>query len=315
MHCAVAGIFSGRESTRGADPLREIVTAGRLVDLRWPDFADYRGDVQAFYDASGFAPAWSRNGQPTAQARAIIELLQQADGKGLGPDDYDAPRWAERANQLSQPDGIARFDVALTVCLMRYASDDLELGKVNPKQVKFSIAKKNSRYDLAQFLRQDLVNSSDVKAALAQVEPPFPYYQRTLVALQHYQELARQDNGGQLPVPPKTLEAGSPYSGAARLAVLLRLFGDLPADAVVPAGDLYQPPLVDAVKHFQERHGLTADGHLGAQTVKQLNTPLNACASSSYASPWNAGVGLPHAKSFRCPPVVVNVPEVSAARV
>ena len=142
MLCAAAGKFSGHGRRR--DPLREIVTAGRLADLRWPDFADYRGDVQAFYDASGFAPAWSRNGQPTAQARAIIELLQQADGKGLGPDDYDAARWAERANQLSQPDGIARFDVALTVCLMRYASD-LELGKVNPKQVKFSIAKKNSR--------------------------------------------------------------------------------------------------------------------------------------------------------------------------
>ena len=150
------------------------------------------------------------------------------------------------------------------------------------------------------------MNSSDVKAALAQVEPPFPFYQRTLVALQHYMELARQDNGGQLPVPPKTLEAGSAYNGAARLAVLLRLFGDLPADAVVPAGDLYQPPLVDAVKHFQERHGLTADGRLGAQTVKELNTPLNARVEQLRLTleRWR---WLPH--EFPLPPVVVNVPE------
>jgi L,D-transpeptidase YcbB len=287
------------------DSLREIVTAGRLADLRWPDFTDYRDDAQAFYDASGFAPAWSRNGEPTAQARAIIEILQQADGKGLGPDDYDASRWAERANQLNQPDGIARFDAALTLCLMRYLSD-LELGKVNPKQVKFSIAEKNSNYNLAQFLRQDLVTGSDVKAALAQIEPPFAGYQRTLVALRRYLDLARQDKGEQLPVPPKTLEAGSPYSGAARLAVLLRMFGDLPADAVVPVGDLYQPPLVDAVKHFQQRHGLSADGRLGAQTVKELNTPLSARVEQLCLTleRWR---WLPH--EFPQPPVVVNVPE------
>jgi murein L,D-transpeptidase YcbB/YkuD len=295
------GVASADAST---DSLRALVATGRLADLRWPDFSDYRGDVQSFYDASGYAPAWSRNGQPTPQAAAIIEILQQADFKGLGAEDYDASRWAARAKQLNQPDGVARFDLALTVCLMRYVSD-LEVGRVNPKQVKFSIKEKNSRYDLAQFLRQDLVTASDLNAALAPVEPPYLGYQRALVTLRHYLELARQDSGEQLPVPSKKIEAGSPYDGAARLAARLRELGDLPADAAVAAGDLYQAPLVDAVKHFQERHGLDADGVLGAQTVKQLNIPLSARVDQ-------LGLALerwrwaPH--EFLQPPVVVNIP-------
>jgi murein L,D-transpeptidase YcbB/YkuD len=56
---------------------------------------------------------------------------------------------------------------------------------------------------------------------------------------------------------------------------LLRLVGDLPADANLPADDsVYQAPLVDAVKSFQRRHGRTPDGRIGAQTLADLNVPL-----------------------------------------
>ena len=295
----------GAAGAAATDPLHDAVAAGKLADLRWPDFADYRTDVQTFYESSGYAPAWSRGGQPTPQANAIIEILKQADAKGLDPEDYDASRWAARATQLSQAEAAARFDVALTVSMMRYVSD-LHVGKVNPTVVKFAIAEKNSRYDLAQFLRQDLVGGQDLKAALEQVEPQFAGYQRTLVVLRRYLELSRQDDGEQLPVPPKALDAGSHYAGVPRLTRLLRLLGDLPAEAAVPAGDLYQAPLVGGVKQFQERHGLTPDGRLGAPTVKQLNTPLSVRVEQLRLTleRWR---WLPH--EFPQPPVVVNIPE------
>ncbi len=286
-------------------PLRDLVGAGQLAELRWPNFADYRKDVEGFYEASGFEDAWSRDGRPTPQALAIIEVLQHAQEKGLNPEDYDASRWSTRLQQLTQPGVAARFDVALTVCLMRYVSD-LHIGRLNPKQVKFSIAERNSRYDLAQFLRQDLVAGTDINAELNAVEPQFHGYQRTRTVLNHYLELARQDEGTPLPVPAKALDAGSHYAGVPRLARLLRLLGDLPADAAVPADDLYQSPLVEAVKHFQDRHGLTPDGRLGAQTVKNLNTPLSARVEqlSLTLERWR---WLP--PEFPQPPVVVNIPE------
>ncbi len=288
-----------------AGPLHELVASGRLAELRWPDFSDYRADVQAFYEASGYEAAWSHDAQATRQAQAIIEALQQAQQKGLDPEDYDASRWGAREQHLTEPGAVARFDLALTVCLMRYVSD-LHVGRVNPKQVKFAIAARNSRYDLAQFLRETLLVSTDVKSALEAVEPQFRGYQRTLIALQHYLEMARQDDGELLPVPSKPLEPGARYKGVPRLAHLLRLLGDLPAEAALSSDELYQSPLVEAVKRFQDRHGITADGRLDTPTLTHLNTPLAARVEQLglVLERWR---WLP--TEFRQPPVVVNIPE------
>jgi L,D-transpeptidase YcbB len=285
--------------------LREIVAAGRLADLRWPDFPDYRDQMKAFYEPSSYSPAWIHDNQPTPQAVAIIEVLRQADGKGLNAEDYDASRWDDRIKQLSQPDAAARFDAALTVCLMRYVSD-LHMGRVSPKHFDFALTIKTSHYDLPQFLRQDLVNSQDIKAELEEVEPPFPGYKSTEAGLRRYLELSRQDNGEQLPVPSKALEPGSHYAGIPRLTQLLRVLGDLPADAAVAPGDVYQAPLVDGVKNFQKRHGLPPNGRLGPETVKQLNTPMSKRVEQLRLTleRWR---WLP--QGFPEPPVVVNIPE------
>ena len=59
--------------------LRGIAAAGKLPELRWPDFSDYREHVRNFYEPAGYTPAWIRDGRPTPQALAIIEILKQAD--------------------------------------------------------------------------------------------------------------------------------------------------------------------------------------------------------------------------------------------
>jgi murein L,D-transpeptidase YcbB/YkuD len=57
---------------------------------------------------------------------------------------------------------------------------------------------------------------------------------------------------------------------------LLRLVGDLPESAVIPADSrLYDGPLVEAVKRFQTRHGLRPDGYITVDTLDQLKVPLS----------------------------------------
>src|SRR5215472_17058326 len=42
-------------SPHGADArIRQIIDSGRLSDLRWPDFSDYRAHVKSFYESSGY---------------------------------------------------------------------------------------------------------------------------------------------------------------------------------------------------------------------------------------------------------------------
>ncbi|MGA9886823.1 MAG: hypothetical protein WBQ31_04950, partial [Candidatus Acidiferrales bacterium] len=154
--------------------LRTTIQTGNLADLRWPDFSDYTKLLQEFYGSYGYALPWVRGLQPTPQAQQIIALLFQADQKGLNAEDYDASRWADRLAKLrpgtpqpSEADA-ARFDVALTVCIMRYISD-LHIGKVNPKHFEFDINVNVKKYDLPEFLKTNVVNASDVASVLAQV--------------------------------------------------------------------------------------------------------------------------------------------------
>jgi murein L,D-transpeptidase YcbB/YkuD len=288
--------------------LREIGAAGRLPDLRWPDFSDYRVHFTNFYDSTGYAPAWLRNNQPTQQAQTVIDILKQADTKGLNGEDYDGPRWADRLARLHQSPSAAdqaRFDAALTVCAMRYISD-LHIGRVNPQHFKFNLDVSQKKYDLPVFLRDKVINSGDVGAELAQIEPPFAGYKRTLQALQKYMQLAPQDNGEQLPIPVKPVDPGSSYDGVPRLTQLLRLLGDLPEGTATENSNIYASSLVDAVKHFQARHGLTPDGRLGAQTLKQMNTPLSFRVEQLRLTleRWR---WVPY--MFPRAPIVVNIPE------
>jgi L,D-transpeptidase YcbB len=285
--------------------IRDIIASGNLSTLRWPDFSDYKAHLKRFYESSGYSLVWIRNTQATDQARVMIEVLKQADNKGLNSDDYDASRWAPRLQQLSDPTASAQFDAALTVCVMRYISD-LRVGRVNPRHFSFGINVESKKYDLAQFIRTRLVGGDNIQAALDGVEPPFRGYKRTLAALQRYSKLAQQDDGEQLLPGTKSITAGQEYAGIPRLARLLRLLGDLPSSAQTQPGNVYQEPLVQGVKNFQQRHGLSSDGVLGAQTVKELNTPLRERVEQLRLTleRWR---WVP--SEFPQPPIVVNIPE------
>jgi murein L,D-transpeptidase YcbB/YkuD len=261
-----------------------------------------------FYAIGGYALVWVRDNHPTQQAQEAVQVLKQADGKGLSAEDYDGPRWSERLARMQQsasPEEQARFDATLTICLMRYVSD-LHIGRVNPRHFKFNLDVGPKKYDLPSFLHEKLVNSSNVQAELEQVEPPFAGYRRTQEALQHYLELMAQGDEGSLSTPAKPVEPGAEYTDASRLARRLQLLGDLPsanADSETPR---YAGALVTAVKHFQERHGLAPDGRLGVETLKQLNIPLTFRVGQLRLTleRWR---WVPY--EFKQPPIVVNIPE------
>jgi L,D-transpeptidase YcbB len=299
-------------SPEGQAALRAIIQAGNLPELRWPDFSDYGKHVQKFYESYGYSLPWVRGMEPTSQARQVIALLLQAEEKGLSAEDYDGPRWGDRlaklkraAPQPSEADA-ARFDAALTVCAMRYISD-LHIGKVNPKHFDFGLDVEAKKYDLPGFLKENVIDASDVAGVLAQVEPPYPGYRRTIQALHTYLALAKEYDGKALPAAEKTIAPGDSYPGVPQLIRLLRLVGDLPADASLPEiGTVYQGPLVDAVKNFQRRRGRDPDGRITAQTLADLNVPLTSRVRQMQLTleRWR-WLPLAYQKS----PIVANIPE------
>ena len=288
--------------------LRAILGAGRLEDLRWPNFPDYRVYVENFYRSSGYSLAWVRQGQPTPQARDMIEILQQANLQGLRADDYDSSRWPERLARLQGEHSLRaeiHFDIALTVSTMRYVAD-VSVGRLNPRYFQSRLNIGPKKLDLAIFVRDYLVNGTDLKSELAAIEPPIASYREMKKALITYLRLEKVDDGEKLPDPHGIVFTGTLYDGVPRLAKLLRLLGDLPESAVVPEDSrLYAGALVEAVERFQERHGLRPVGYLDLKTIEQLNTPMSHRVEQIQ-------LALERYRwlryDFLRPPIVVNIP-------
>src|ERR1700741_1666751 len=161
--------------------LHQIADAGKLPDLRWPDFSDYRLHFQHVYEASNFSPVWLNSNQPTSQDLIFIQALEASEQKGLNPDDYDASHWKGRLaalNNSPSPEMLATFDAALTVSAMRYISD-LHIGRVDPQNFSFDINTAQKKYALPQFVTDKVIHAADLQSVLASVEPPYAGYKRT----------------------------------------------------------------------------------------------------------------------------------------
>ena len=77
---------------------------------------------------------------------------------------------------------------------MRYVSD-MHIGRVNPQNLGFEFDVSHKKLNLPQFVRQRLVDGSDLRSELVAIEPPFPSYQRLRAALLHYMELEKKGDG------------------------------------------------------------------------------------------------------------------------
>lgn len=296
----------------GPGDLTALIAVGSLSDLRYPNFTDYRDDVKKFYAQGGNAFAWIRNGRATPQAVSMILLFQQAASKGLNPDDYDASRWDARLATL-QPTApapsdvdLAHIDLAMTVCAMRYVSN-LRVGRVNPQHFKFGLTVPSGNYDLAEELRAQILSAPDVAGVIAKLEPPYDGYRRAEDTLQTYLKLASVGDTPPIPVPQKGVRPGSTFAAMPQLVARLHQLGDLLANVELPANSTaYAGLVVDAVKHFQRRHGLDTDGVLGKGTVTQLNVPLKTRVQQLDLTLERYRWIPP---DFPDPPIVVNIPE------
>jgi murein L,D-transpeptidase YcbB/YkuD len=308
--CFISGCRKHRGSTELAPKVQQVVANPQLAILKWTNYSDYQAQVKQFYDAREYALAWTDDGNLTQQAETLIQAFTDAAQKGLRPDDYDASRWPQRVARIKSmqqahdtsstaQDLVAQFDAAMTISTMRYISD-LHSGRVNPQHLNFDIdvPAKRAAFDLVKFLNEQVIETEDVNAAIATVEPQNPMYAATEKALQQYLALAKQQDAkpasdgmdidnpssSALPSVAKPLSVGQPYPAASlyKLATRLSLEGDMQGNG--PAGEstvgtIYTQDFAYAVKHYQGRHGLTVDGKLTQATINSLNVPMDVRVS------------------------------------
>ena len=258
-----------------------------LQSLIQTDASAERVHIVNFYAPQAYRLVWSRNGQATPQSVAVLRMFEAADAKGLRAADYSAARLGDLRDEASQ----ARFDYVMTATLMRYAHD------LRDGRVRQSI---DPSFDLITLVTR--AATADPSAAIATAEPQTPEYRRLLDALASYRRIADAQNE-MLPVVTK-VNPGDTYAALAQLEAKLRLYGDLDADA--QGSVKYEGAIVDAVKHFQSRHGLDADGVIAKNTFSALNVPASQRVQQ-------LEVALERVRSTDAlpegPAIIVNIPE------
>jgi len=140
---SVTAVDPQRLTPNGQALLDQWLGAAELSDLQRPHFAEYQPELRKFYGAMSGTLPWIEGGEPAPQAYAMIRSLKNAEFEGLTPDDYDGSKWDERMARFTGSPGVSepelvRFDLALTICTMRYVSD-LHVGRANPRIFHFDL--------------------------------------------------------------------------------------------------------------------------------------------------------------------------------
>ncbi|MCP5180574.1 MAG: L,D-transpeptidase family protein [Pseudomonadales bacterium] len=220
--------------------------------------------VRTIYARTGYRLLWNAD----AMGR-LLALLATVAAHGLDPADFPEPGLVEpgRLDMLA-PQEREIADVALTHTLLRYVHV-LRFGQVDPWAIEadWNYSRQDSAATPADVV-VDALMSADFVAVIKERTQRGGFYRRLMDWLQTYRAL--RDAGGWDAVEDgPTLK---PDAVDARIPALRRRLAaegfttPEPVDATV-----FDADLVALVKQWQWRHGLDADGVIGARTHASLN--------------------------------------------
>jgi murein L,D-transpeptidase YcbB/YkuD len=216
-------------------------------------------------------PLWVNEGRLTTQAGQVLGAMRRAEEFGLSDRDFAASLVAIEALRGS---GDSRTLDGLVTSAASRLVRELHDGRIDPRAAGYELRRGREPLELPAALRR-IAAASDAMMVLASFEPRSSQYRALKQTLARYR-LMRPDLTALPALPRRSVKPGDHYAGSAGLRRLLAELGDAPAAAAAPAPDaLYDAELGAAVARFQRRHGLTADGILGAKTLAGLTVPVS----------------------------------------
>lgn len=228
--------------------------------------------ILEIYRENGFKPYWTED----RDIRELLDLIEAAPDHGLLPGDYNLSQlrriWSGRKRNPAAGSAPGD-DILLTESMLRYGYHR-RFGKI-----KASSMDPNINFKREAFRNQppgktlyEILSAPSLQPFIDMAAPSGPYYQRLQHLLAHYRGLA--DAGGWRTVPAgPTLREGDAGPRVARIRARLAVSGDLGATADRES-EKFDKELAWAVKAFQTRHGLEADGIVGKQTISAMNVPV-----------------------------------------
>jgi L,D-transpeptidase YcbB len=238
--------------------------------------------IPSFYRDRNFEPAWiDQSGlRPTVQW--LVAYIERIDEEGLTPADYHLAVIKRLLHALSAqpfPPEESRtpqwvdLDLILTDAFLLVGSH-LSGGRINPETLHTDWLINENSIDMLAFLHTS-ESVDQMESALRSLIPAHAGYRGLKAGLRHMREL-EQSGGWPLIQTRDTIKPGEKHDSVVSIRRRMEISGDLPVpgldDRPSEAVDFYDDALAAAIRRFQERHGLAADGIVGRKTREDLNT-------------------------------------------
>ena len=225
-----------------------------------------RETLRRFYPVRDFAPIWISADGLEPHAEAFMEwLASEPRRQGLRPEHYHLD--ALESLPQDRAGALVDMELALSDAFLIVGSHFLA-GRLNPETLDSEWVASRRHLDLAPVLDRAATGAG---ALLESLLPTAPEYHALVAYLEKYRQL-RDSSVWPVVEQGPTIRKGETGPRVAQLIERLRAGGDLDS---VAAND-FDATVESAVRRFQSRHGLTADGLVGRGTLAALNVPIQS---------------------------------------
>jgi L,D-transpeptidase YcbB len=213
--------------------------------------------LQQIYAERDHAPIWVTSAGLQPQGERLLTIMERLHRSGAVSFGADLAGASVRRGALT-PAALAELEVLLSSALAGAAVDPEDLLAPGPHPQA-----------LAALIDDGL------DEALPQWLPPDPTFWRLRAAVDGYRAMA--EHGAWPPVDPgPKLEPGMRDPRVIQVRQRLLASGDLTDAPAEPAAEpaVYDEALANAIRRFQDRHGLAPDAVIGRGTIDALNVPV-----------------------------------------
>ena len=233
----------------------------------YPDFNPYANEIRRFYQGRNYACAWFEGGKLIEQGRNLASRMLNLQNEGIS---QTAPyqKQLDSLVNIDNTNGKPDIQTELMLTAQYFVFSRLAwqgLDNSASRTMHWYLPRKKVDYE--QYLDSLLkLPANEVAAA----EPVHGQYELLRAWLRKYRALDEHETWAPIVVRPAII----PGDTAAVVPLIRRrlyLLEDFKGDTLNPA---YNEELQTAITHFQNRHGLAADGLLTKETLTELNVPL-----------------------------------------
>lgn len=223
--------------------------------------------IKEFYKNNLFKTVWTE----TSDRKELLDLIAESELEGLDPEDYHINQLEKKEkNRTKLTDSeIIADDILLTESFQKLANH-LYNGKIDPTQL-YTDWDMHPKEIKAIDLLQEAIRNHTVEQTLDTLKPNHIAYKLLKKSLAKIKDMPN-DNLASVWVEDK-IKPNDTADAVKKIKLRLAYWGDYKKPDSLTS--IYDERTVKAVKHFQERHGLLADGIVGKGTAAALNFTKN----------------------------------------